>query len=324
MTVSLDRDAELYLQSRRLESAMSAAEGLDPRSLRLEERSLRSRYGHGPEMWHESLVEARHDAPRHYILEPTEHVLGEIVYLHGGGWVMGEPEDYLPVCRALADASGWRIIVADYRKAPEHPFPAAYSDALAMVHHRLEHGADRWRDGEGIPFGVAGDSSGGNLAAAISASLAANQPHPLSVQVLIYPVLDSDLNTASYLDPDRQLSLTREVMSWFWDQYAPRSVRDDVRAAPLKSDRLHGLPETVFLSVESDVLHSEGEAYLDRLRQEGVAVHHREFSGQLHGFFQLYNVMAASTQAVAWIAQELRALSARRKGTTLTQSGAVN
>ena len=309
MPIVLDGDARDYLRMRRAQSAMSSAGPLDPEALRREERILRGRYGHGPEMRRETERPARGGVPRHFVLEPTAAPRGTLVYLHGGGWVMGEPEDYLAVCRALAAESGWRVVVADYRKAPEHPFPAAFEDALAVVLEVL-------RDSGGRPVAVAGDSAGGNLAAAVSAELGGGDSGPLAAQVLITPVLDSDLGTASYLDPDRQLSLTREAMRWFWDCYAPEQARDDVRLAPLRRTGFESLPPTVFVSVRSDVLWSEGEQYLARLRRSGVPVRHREYPGQMHGFFQLYNVMASSQDAVAWIARELDEIVGERADDT--------
>lgn len=301
MPPSLDADAAAYLDLRRRDSAMSPGTALDPRALRAEERTLRSRYGHGPRMHSEAQISGTGIVPRHVVLEPTPHPRGELLYIHGGGWVMGEPEDYLAVCRELAHASGWRIVATDYRKAPEHPFPAALDDCRAVARQRQARAAS-----EGIPFGVAGDSAGGNLAAVIAAGFAAEQPSALAVQVLITPVLDSDLDTPSYLDPDAQLTLTRDTMAWFWDQYVPHDSRIDERVAPLRSPHVAGLPLTIFVSVGTDVLRSEGESYRERLTAAGVAVRHREFPGQMHGFFQLRNVMPASAEAVAWIADELR------------------
>ncbi|MFA5606246.1 MAG: alpha/beta hydrolase [Leucobacter sp.] len=258
-------------------------------------------------MFREKSVDPSAGVMGHVILDPVPVPTGTLVYFHGGGWVMGEPEDYLAVCRALAAESGWQVVVANYRKAPEHPFPAAFDDALAVTRHIIRSGsAGRARAEERrIPFGIAGDSAGGNLAAGVAAML----PGELSVQVLITPVLDTDLNTESYRDPQRQLSLTRDAMQWFLDQYLPTGPRDDPRVAPLRATQFSELPETVFVSVASDVLNSEGREYLGKLREAGIRVRHREFEGQMHGFFQLYNVMKSSKIAVSWIADELRAVS---------------
>ncbi|WP_396657307.1 alpha/beta hydrolase [Microbacterium sp.] len=324
MPLPLDNDAEQYLRLRRQQSVLvGGADTLDPVALRDEERALRARYGHGPQMHRETLVKAHGGIPRHFILDPAEAPLGELIHFHGGGWVMGEPEDYLAVCRALAKASGWRVVVPDYRKAPEHPFPAGLDDCRAIVGERL-----RVRDAGGpdgsLPLAVGGDSAGGNLAAVITAERAATDRDALAAQVLITPVLDSDLDRPSYRDPGRQLTLTRDAMAWFWDQYHPRGPRVDPALAPLRSPHLAALPTTVFISVGTDVLRSEGEAYLALLADAGVDVRHREFAGQLHGFFQLHNVMAASTQAVDTIAEELRAIARASQRTNPTHTGGLS
>ena len=322
MPLPLDRDAAQYLRLRRQQSVLGSgsAGALDPVALRDEERTLRARYGHGPRMHRETEVKARARIPRHYILDPVEVPLGELVHLHGGGWVMGEPEDYLAVCRALAHASGWRIVVPDYRKAPEHPFPAGLDDCRAIVEERLRV-RDAGGPGDRIPIAVGGDSAGGNLAAVIAAERAGSDRDALAAQVLITPVLDSDLDRPSYRDPDRQLTLTRDVMAWFWEQYRPHGPRVDPDLAPLRSPHLAALPTTVFVSVGTDVLHSEGEAYLELLAGAGVEVRHRDFPGQLHGFFQLHDVMPASAQAVHAIADELRAIARASQRPNLTHTG---
>lgn len=308
MPFALDPDAQEYLLLRREQSAMSSEAPLSPSALREEERSLRARYGHGPEMHAESESPAGGGLPRHFLLDPIPEPLGTLVYLHGGGWVTGEPEDYLAVCRALASASGWRIVVADYRKAPESPFPAAFDDAFALVADALQR-ESRTRSGHG-PVAVGGDSAGGNLAAAVGTALSEGNRGALAAQVLVTPVLDADFDTASYLDPARQLSLTRETMRWFWECYAPARDSGDARLSPLRGEHFEDLPPTIFVSVRSDVLWSEGERYRSRLREAGVTLKHREYPGQMHGFFQLYNVMAASQDAVSWVAGELNEIVA--------------
>ncbi|WP_193102311.1 alpha/beta hydrolase [Brevibacterium aurantiacum] len=309
----LDPDAKRYLEHRRRESALGEAQSFDPVVLRAEERRLRHRYGHGPQMYLEEEVLSAAGVPRHLVLDPCVQPLGTLIYFHGGGWVMGEPEDYVAVCRAIASETSWRVVVSDYRKAPEDPFPAAFDDARALVTWFADHPPHTLTH-ERLRLGVIGDSAGGNLAAAVAAHFAALGSEALAVQVLITPVLDTDLETPSYRDPSRQLTLTREAMVWFMDQYVDAGLRRDFRVAPLHAREIAGLPPTVFVSVHSDVLHSEGQAYLDRLRAAGVPLRHLELSGQMHGFFQLYNVMGASQQAVTWISQSLRDLNDLESG----------
>lgn len=306
--VALDDDARAYLALRRQAGSSLRAGALNASSLRDEERSLRARYGHGPVLWRERLVPEGLELPRHFVLEPRESPPGTILYIHGGGWVMGEPEDYLSVCRALCHESGWRVIVTDYAKAPEHPFPMAYNQCLRLAQSLLSNPASQ-RDAQSHSFAIAGDSAGGGIAAAIAAELSSHSSGRLAAQILITPVLDSKLDRPSYLDPDRQLSLTRSNMAWFFDQYAPASVdRADPRISPLRSGSLRSLPETLIVSAGSDVLASEIEEYTVKLRAANVSVRERAFPGQMHGFFQLHNVMRASRVAVNWIAEQLNEL----------------
>lgn len=292
------------------------SQALTPRALRSEERSLRERYGHGPQMLHERLVDASEGRPRHFVLEPVERPHGTVLYLHGGGWVMGEPEDYLAVCRSLAKASGWRVIVADYAKAPERPFPIGFDESLALAVSLLgAQGENSGEESAHQKFVLAGDSAGGNLVAAIAARLSVAAPGSIAAQILITPVLDSDFDRPSYLDPERQLSLTRDHMRWFFDQYVPSDEdRADPRVSPVRAESFAGLPQTFVVSAGSDVLKSEIEEYLAKLDEAGIPVRHLELPGQMHGFFQLHNVMAASAHAVDWIAAALHTLEAPSAG----------
>lgn len=377
MNVVLDEDARRYLMTRRAESVFGVAEAMTPQVLRAEEARLRERYGHGPAMhneWSYSASEAalQSEAPTMrdaadenivtnafpatddsvsagrsvascVVLDPTAKPKGTLVYVHGGGWVMGESADYLAVCRALAAASGWRVVVADYRKAPEDPFPAGLEDVVGLLRLVVD-GEEGLRAGG--PIAVGGDSAGANIAASAAKLLAAGKEtaeragspdrevpagyagssgqvaRKVDAQVLITPVLDTDLDTRSYRDPARQLSLTRDAMAWFLDQYVPSGMpREDERIAPLRSKNFGGFAPTLFVEVASDVLFDEGRAFQEKLREAGVPVRTLHFSGQMHGFFQLYSVMPAAARAVEWIATELKAITEERSATILRTKG---
>lgn len=313
--VSLDKDAQEYLALRRRTSGMSQT--LTPLSLRDEERRLRERYGHGPQMFRERLVSAAEGCPRHFVLDPVAQPQGTVLYLHGGGWVMGEPEDYLAVCRSLAKSSGWRVLVADYAKAPERPFPNGLDECLRLARSLVQARKTSPSDASSAlnRIVLAGDSAGGNLAAAITAQLSETYPGSIAAQVLITPVLDADFERPSYLDPERQLSLTRAHMQWFFDQYVPSAAdRADPRISPLRAESFAGLPRTFVVSAGSDVLKSEIDEYLAKITEAGVLVRHLELAGQMHGFFQLHNVMAASERAVDWVAAALHTLEVPGSG----------
>jgi acetyl esterase len=212
-----------------------------------------------------------------------------IVYFHGGGWVMGALDDFDALCRSLAVASGLDVLSIDYRLAPEHPFPAAYEDAVA---------ASTWA-GE-RPLVLAGDSAGGNLAAAVALTV------PAALQVLIYPVLDHAFDTDSYLRHGSGYLLGREDMIWFWNHYAPVAVRDDPRASPLRAVDLSGAPPLLLVSAEYDPLLDEGRAYAARLEAAGVPVEVQHYDDVTHGFFRLVGMVDRAGEAVGRVGEAIR------------------
>jgi acetyl esterase len=227
-----------------------------------------------------------HDVPVR-VLVPPQGARGVIVYLHGGGWVLGTIDDYDTMARKLAERTSCAIVLVDYRLAPEHRYPTALDDCDAALRWAAEHLADIAGDSH-VPLIVAGDSAGGNLAAALALRARDRNGPDIALQVLIYPVVDADVERPSYVDPDNQLLLTRDGMIWFWDHYVPEAGRrQEPDASPLRAQSLEGLPPAVVLTAEHDVLRDEGEEYAGRLRDAGVAVDFRRHEGQTHGFFPL-------------------------------------
>lgn len=208
-----------------------------------------------------------------------------VLFFHGGGWVVGSLDSHDGQARRLTNLSGCTLISVDYRLAPEHPFPAAYEDAIAVA---------RWiaRSAGHIGvtpgrFGVVGDSSGGNLAAAVALT-ARDEGLPLAVQVLIYPVLDNRPDRyPSYKQYADGYFLTRKAMDWYLQQYIPRDAWHDWRAAPMLAKSLAGIAPTMVLTVEADVLRDEAEDYARRLRSYGVRTSLVRYGGLFHGSFGL-------------------------------------
>jgi acetyl esterase len=219
--------------------------------------------------------------------------------------VLGALDEYDALARRMALATGAAVVLVDYRLAPEHRFPTAVEDCVAAVRwvdQHLEHIA-----GRRVPLIVAGDSAGGNLTAVVTLRARATGGPDIAAQVLVYPVTDADADTPSSLDPDNQLLLSRDGMIWFWNHYAPDpAVRSHPDASPLRAraEDLRGLPPAIVVLAEHDVLRSEGEAYADRLRTAGVPVVQRCFTGQMHAFFTLLNLPAASL-ALDYVAEHL-------------------
>ena len=238
------------------------------------------------------------------VLSPEHPPRAVIVYFHGGGWVMGSLDEFDTLARKLVNATGATVVLVDYRLAPEHPYPAAVLDAwaaLQWVDRNVESIA-----GASVPLIVAGDSAGGNLAAVVSQRATSEDGPAISQQVLIYPVTDCDLDTASYLESANQLMVSRDSMVWFWDHYTPDpSIRANPDASPLRAPDLAGQPPAVVVTAEHDVLRDEGEAYAERLRTAGVAVQHRRFPGQMHGFFTFVNVLPGADAAMSYVSSQI-------------------
>ena len=239
------------------------------------------------------------------VYTPAGASAGIVVYFHGGGWVIGSVDDWDACCRALAVASGCRLVSVDYRLAPEHRFPAAADDAYEAL--TWVSGASQLT-GAG-PLIVAGDSAGGNLAA-VCAQRARDTGGPdLVLQVLIYPVTDHDLDRPSYRSfGGNEFIVNQRDMAWFWDHYVPSVAdRDDPYASPLRAASLSGLPPAYIVTAEHDPLRDEGFAYADRLRAARVPVQQRHYGSQIHGFFTLVNVLDDADKAVADAGASIRA-----------------
>jgi acetyl esterase len=236
------------------------------------------------------------------VYEPVPEPAGTVVYFHGGGWVLGGLDEWDAAVRILAVESGARVVSVDYRLAPEHRFPAAADDAYA---------AAKWVAAElaaGAPIVVAGDSAGGNLAAVTALRARENGPQ-IDLQVLIYPVVDSDLSTDHYAQyQDTHFILNTPDMVWFWNHYAPDPAdRAHPDASPLRAESLGGLPPAFLLVAGNDPLLAEGLAYAKRLEEEGVAVQVVRYDDQIHAFFTLPNLIEAGNAAIAEAGAAIRA-----------------
>lgn len=205
-----------------------------------------------------------------------------MVFLHGGGWVIGNLESHDRLCRQLANRARICVVAVDYRLAPEHPYPAALDDAAAALRWVADHAAELRVLPEALAVG--GDSAGGNLAAAL-ALMGRDGSAPRTVyQALIYPALDQTASSASYRSVTSGVPLTAATMHWFIGHYTPEaSDRLHWRASPLRAERLDGLPPTLLLTVAHDPLCDEGRAYAERLQQQGVRVAALHLADQTHG-----------------------------------------
>jgi acetyl esterase len=229
-----------------------------------------------------------------------------LVFFHGGGWVVGDIESHDTGCRHLANRAECAVISVDYRLAPEHKFPAAVEDCFA---------ATAWVAGNAAALGVdagrlavGGDSAGGNLAAVVSLLARDHGAPRIGYQVLIYPATDAAMRHDSIARFAEGYVLTRATMRWFYEQYL-RTPDDaaDWQASPLAAADLSGLPPAFVLTAGYDPLCDEGDAYAARLAAAGVAVMHRRFPGQVHGFLLNGKIIRAAETALDETAAALRA-----------------
>lgn len=228
-----------------------------------------------------------------------------MLYLHGGGWVMGGLDSHDVICRRIAAASGTAVVALDYRLAPEYPFPAALEDArlaLADLRRRgVQFGLDPQRGA------IGGDSAGGNLAAVLA--LEERGRDDLRALVLIYPNLDCGKEALSYDRIPVGSPLERHSMRMFQNYYLPAGTdRSDWRVSPLNAPSLAGLPPTLLITAGVDPLCGEGCAFAARLVAEGVAATHAHFPGQIHGFVNMGAKITAADTANDMIALHLRAV----------------
>ena len=243
-----------------------------------------------------------------------------IVFYHGGGWVLGGLDECEPVARALASQTGCAVACAGYRLAPEYRYPTAVQDAWAVLCWAAAQAGEI--AGAPVPLIVAGESAGGNLAAVVARWSAERGGPAVLLQVLIYPVTDSDTGGSSYTDPASQLLLDRDEMIWFWDQYAPDpAARAHPDASPLQAMFLTGVPPAVIVTAEHDVLRDEGELYAMRLVQAGVPVEHRRFAGQIHGFLGRVGVLPGSADGLGYVSEQITdALDGRGEGVAVDEA----
>jgi len=227
------------------------------------------------------------DGPIHARLYLPEGRTGPhpvVVWFHGGGWVFGSVEGADPHARKLCRDTGAAILSVEYRLAPEHPHPAAVEDAVAAMRWTHAHAAEHGLDPDRIAVG--GDSAGGNLAAVCTLDARDNGGPDLTAQLLVYPVVDDDLDRPSYRSFEEGLLLETADMTWFWNHYCPQEeTRRSWRCSPLRATRHDGLPPAVVMIADLDPLRSENEAYVERLREAGVIAEVVPLPDLPHGAF---------------------------------------
>ncbi len=221
---------------------------------------------------------------------------GLLVFFHGGGFMYGDLDSHDAPCRFLAERAGVRVLSIDYRLGPEHPFPAAYDDALAAHRWAVEHAESLGVDPGRIAVG--GDSAGGNLAAVVAIA-AARERLPLAFQLLVYPATDCDRATRSLELFAKGFYLTDHFMELSNQSYLPAGTDlRDPRCSPLHAELPDGLAPAHVVTAGFDPLRDEGEAYAAALADAGVTVEAIRYEGQIHGFVGMASLVDDGAAAI--------------------------
>ena len=219
------------------------------------------------------------------VYEPEGDEADIVLFIHGGGWMIGDLDSTDHTARAMAERLGARVVSIDYRLAPEYAFPAAFDDCLTVLGEvaAMPH---RW-------LGVAGDSAGGNLAAA----LAADAPNLVDAQLLIYPALDPSQSQNSHDRFGDGFLLTKQAMRTYWSSYRREAAMNDPRLTPVVLGDLRALPPTVLCTAGFDPLHDEGQEYAARLVGAGVRTTYLPMPSLIHGWLDMTELVPAAQRA---------------------------
>ncbi|GCF10570.1 alpha/beta hydrolase [Dictyobacter arantiisoli] len=229
-----------------------------------------------------------------------------LVYFHGGGWVFGNLETHDALCRTLANQAACIVIAVDYHLSPEYKFPIAIKEGYNTIQWIADQASSF--NGDASRIAIAGDSAGGNLAAAVALMIRDKGNPKLAYQVLIYPLIDYYRPfKQSYLDYGEDYYVTRDELVWHWQQYLSNDLEGQhPYASPLRSPLLTQLPPTLVITAEYDPVRDEGELYARRLQESGVPTHLTRYDGMIHSFFRMTNLLSQARDAQAEVCQALR------------------
>jgi acetyl esterase/lipase len=251
---------------------------------------------------------------RIHIIKPVGANVGSpaFIFIHGGGWVLGDYPTHRRLVRDLVVGSGAVAVFPDYTPSPEARYPTAINQIYAATKWVSEHGDEIGVDGKNLA--VVGNSVGGDMTAAVVLMAKDHNGPAIKLQVMLWPVTDANFETGSYKELGEGRFLTRNMMIWFWDSYLPeKNKRKEIYASPLQAslNELKGLPPTLIQVAENDVLRDEGEAYARKLDEAGVPVTLTRYGGLIHDYGLLNPiakvpaVQTALFQAAAVIRQAL-------------------
>lgn len=229
-----------------------------------------------------------------------------IIYFHGGGWVLGDLETHDALCRRLADQSKCTVIAVDYSLSPESRYPTALNECYAALRYMINRAEELGLIANRIA--VAGDSAGGNLAAAVALRARDFGEPKIDLQILLYPALEPDFDQPTYIKYSNGYGLSRDRMMWFWEQYLGDQKLDEYSAPGIAND-LGGLPDSLIITAEYDVLRSDGERFAKRLIEAGIPITYKNHKGNLHGFMHFAGMfddgLVATTEVAAFCRNHL-------------------
>lgn len=263
----------------------------------------------------ERTIEQDGEKVKIHIVKPAGARSGSpvFIYIHGGGWVLGDYPTHRRLVRDLVVESGAVAVFPDYTPSPEARYPIAINQIYAATKWVAEHGDEIGVDGKNLA--VVGNSVGGNMTASVVLMAKEKNGPAIKLQVLLWPVTDANFETGSYKELGEERFLTRNMMIWFWDNYLPdKKARKEIYASPLQAslEQLKGLPPALVQTAENDVLRDEGEAYARKLDEAGVPVTVTRYDGLIHDY-GLLNPLAgipavktALLQAAAVIRESLK------------------
>ena len=235
--------------------------------------------------------------------DPAPRLPG-ILFFHGGGWVAGSLETHDGFCRRLANESGCRLVAVDYRLAPEHEFPSGLEDCVSALRHVANHAGAFGIDPKRL--GVAGDSAGGGLAAALCRINRDSGGPAIAFQLLLCPILDVCGESAARHELADGYFLDRETLLRDLELYCPGADRSDPRLSPLLAADLAGLPPAFIHTGQFDPFGDEGEAYAALLQQAGVPTHGRTHRGMIHYFYCMPRMVPYAHNLMQAIGAEIR------------------
>lgn len=232
-----------------------------------------------------------------------------VAFYHGGGWVIGDLDSHDAMCRALANESSVRVVAVDYRLAPENKFPAAFEDAYAALVWTEKNATEQSFNPNRIA--VAGDSAGGNLAAAVALHTKAKGGPKLSAQILLYPVTQAKAQTGSMNELAKGYFLEKAGMDWFCDQYMEAGTDPaDPRLSPLSAKDVGGVAPAFIVVAEYDPLKDEGKQYAAKLKAAGVDTTLIEVKGMIHGYLAMGGLLPQANLSLKEIGQAIAKLLA--------------